>query len=115
MIKKVRKVLIVIGTFLITLPTKIKAAIDPNSIDRDQSVLYGVPENPVPNTGMTLLNIFKYITFLVALVIGIIVYIKKSKSSKSKKILIALSIIVISIFIFVLLDVLLNTMIINNY
>ncbi len=106
MIKKIRKVLIAIGTFLISIPTKIRAVIDITEIGNEK--LYGVP-NPKLTILSGLLNLFRYIILPIVLIIGIVVYIKKSKSSKKRKILTILAIVAIAVAIFFLLTHFINT------
>ena len=85
-VKKIKKVLIGIGTFFLTISTKVNGIEIP---------LYGMP-NPEPVRSdliKKIWNICRMFIIPIALLIGIIIYLKKSKSSKKKKILVILGII----------------------
>ncbi len=94
MFEKLKKGLIGIGIFLLSIPTKVFAAIDNR---HDIQPLYGVTE---PDPLEEIWNIGKIFIIPVALLIGLIIYLKKSKGSKKKKILVTIEIIFIIVIIF---------------
>lgn len=102
-LEKIKKVFLTIGMFFVTLPTRI-FALNSNTI-----ALYGVPE-PQPEYGVfepssvsrILENIGKIISIIIIpliLIVGIIIYLKKSKSSKLRKVITVLLAVAITIFV----------------
>lgn len=105
-VERIEKGLIGIGAFLLTIPTKVFA------IDyMDIQPMYGIqePEPVRSNLVNSIWNICRMFIIPIALLIGIIIYLKKSKSSKKRKIITVL----ITISIVVILCLLVNY-IINN-
>lgn len=87
-VEKIKKGLIGLGAFLLTIPTKLFAT-DFNSVP---SVYGPPPPDPEPESFIltifkNILNIYKIVIIPVALIIGIVIYLKKSKSSKKRKII----------------------------
>lgn len=86
-VEKIKKGLMGIGAFLLTIPTKVFAV----GLDIDRTpILYGMPEpNPEPESLIlkNILNICRIAVIPLALIIGIAIYLKKSKSSKKRKII----------------------------
>ena len=89
-----KRIFLIIGTFLISVYTKVQAAeplsalhgIGPVLPSTEVSTLYGVPKS----TKISMfLNILMLLTVPLVFIIGIIIYIKKSSSSKVKKIITA--------------------------
>ena len=97
-INRLKKIFIMIGTFCLSIYTKVFAidAIQPMyGIPLDPE-LYGVPR---PNEIPMLWKIARGLIIPIALIIGVIIYFKKSSSSTLRKIitvLIALSIVVLA-------------------
>lgn len=102
LLNKLKKFFIGIGTFLVTLPSKIYAiSVDAIwDVTNRTTTLYGTPQ---PNL-KGVLNIFRLIVIPFALIIGIIIYLKKSKSEKRKKIIIAVLMIVIAVVLFFIIS-----------
>lgn len=94
---KIKKGLIGILAFVLTIPTKVFSAIAEEPFIRP--VLYGPPkEPPKPSLIEIIWNIARNFIFPIVLLIGIIIYLKKSKSSKKRKIItvfVTISIVVI--------------------
>lgn len=98
-ILKVKKIIIAIILTIISFPNKIYAAINPSELDVKAAYgpppvesLYGVAKPSVP---ITIWRISRTLIIPIALLIGFIIYFKKSKSSKKKKILVTIGIIAI--------------------
>ena len=91
-VERIKKGLIGIGAFLLTIPTKVvaTAGFTPE--------LYGIP-GPGPELESksiilkNILNILKIAVIPLILIIGIVIYLKKSRSSKKRKIITVLIII----------------------
>ena len=85
-VERIKKGLIGLGAFLLTIPTKVFAV----GIDLDRTpTLYGMLEpNPEPESLIlkNILNICRIAVIPLALIIGIVIYLKKSKSSQKRKI-----------------------------
>lgn len=97
-IERCKKGIIGIGTFLLTIPTKVFAV----GLDITPQPAYGVD---YPNVArirpiVAIWRIVKTFIIPVALVIGLIIYFKKSKSSKKKKIIVTLITIAITALIY---------------
>ena len=105
-VEKIEKSLIGIGTVLSLLPIKVLAISD--SMMRI-SAAYGVQEPVRNNLISSIWNICRMFIIPIALLIGIIIYLKKSKSSKRRKIITAL----ITIGIVATLDFIINYIIYN--
>lgn len=101
-VERIKKGLIGIGAFLLTIPTKVVAIAD------FTPELYGIPE-PGPELESksiilkNILNILKIAVIPLILIIGIVIYLKKSRSSKKRKIITVLIIIgIVMILYFVI-------------
>ncbi len=94
-IERLKKGLIGMGAFFLTIPTKVFAT------QIEVGPLYGIPD-PRPVKNSIILNLCKIFLIPIALLlIGIIIYLKKSKSSIKRKIIIVLVVIcMIAISIF---------------
>lgn len=102
-VERIKKGLIGMGAFLLTIPTKVFAV----GIDIDRTpILYGMPEpNPEPESLIlkNILNICRIAVIPLAFIIGIVIYLKKSKSSKKRKITtVAISICVAIVLYFII-------------
>lgn len=100
-ISKVKKVIVAIVLAIISFPNKIFAAMIPNEeIFPPDNVqyLYGPP--PVSLYGVARRIIARTFIIPIALLIGLIIYLKKSKSSKKKKILVTIGIIAITAILY---------------
>lgn len=99
-IERLKKGLIGIGTFLLTIPTKVFAEKDVKKI----SALYGPP--PSANQGIltNILKIARVCIIPIAALIGLIVYLKKSKSSKKTKVLVTIGIISVAVILFLVIN-----------
>lgn len=104
-LSKIKKIIISIGIAIISIPKKVFAvAVNPSDIVQDlygppSAVLYGVP-SPVNPTW----NISKLFVIPLALIIGLIIYFKKSKSTVKKKIIITILVIMITVAIYLIGD-----------
>lgn len=87
-VEKIKKGLIGLGAFLLTIPTKVFAA-----DYHDEPSVYGVPNPDVPVSQIfrdifrNILDICRIVVIPLVLIIGIVIYLKKSKSSKKRKII----------------------------
>lgn len=104
-ISRINKIVISIVVAIISFPSKIFAAIDPSAIQDlygpPPVALYGVAR---PSTVTIIWRIARTFVIPIALLIGIIVYFKKSKSSKKKKVLVTLGIIVLTALIYFIIN-----------
>ena len=112
-LNKIKKGLIVIGTFLLTAPTKVFA----KPINPTIKVLYDPPETVAmygvekpPMFIEKIWNPTKIIIIPVILLIGIIIYFRKSKSSRRRKIITAIFIIVLNIILCITIDKIIRLM-----
>lgn len=101
-IEKIKKGLIGIGVFLLLLPSKVFSISD-SMLRISPTPMYGVqqPEPVRSNLVNNIWNICKMFVIPIALLIGIIVYLKKSKSNTKRKfimILITLAIVAVLYF-----------------
>ena len=103
LIERIKKDLIGLGTFLLTTSTKVFAK-DSWEIQPDYGV-YNVKEIPV-NTSLKykIWNICRIYVIPIVLLIGILIYFKKSKSSKKKKILVTIGIISITAILYFIIN-----------
>lgn len=107
-ISKAKKVIVAIVLAIISFPNKIFATINPSALDIQD--LYGPP--PVSLYGVArpstvTINFWRIArTFIIpiALLIGLIIYFKKSKSSKKKKILVTIGIIAITAILYFVIN-----------
>ena len=106
-VSKIHKIIISIMVAIVTIPSKILAASLPIA-----QALYA-PAPPVESPKVSMISrawiILKIFLIPMALLIGLIVYWKKSKSSKKKKILISIvSIIITAILLFAIEKILIR-------
>lgn len=102
-ISLLKKIFLIMGTFLISVYTKVFAinVMDAQTmygIPMEPDLLYGVPR---PNEIPMLWKIAKGLIIPLAFIIGIIIYFKKSSSSRTKKIItvfLALIIVILACF-----------------
>lgn len=104
-ISKIYKVMVSIAIAIISFPSKIFAALDPSAIQDlygpPPVALYGVAR---PSTVTIIWRIARTFVIPIALLIGIIVYFKKSKSSTKKKILVTLGIVALTALIYFIIN-----------
>lgn len=98
-LRMVKNKLVVVGTFLLSLPTKVFAISD---YMMRPDILYGIPEpkQPVNSVWSNIWNICKIFIIPIALLVGIIIYIKKSKNSKKRKVVTVLIVLAIVTLIY---------------
>ena len=106
-VDKVKKGLIGIWGLVLNVPTKVFAVIERPVGD----ILYGIPEPPQADYGIPkpsaielIWKFSKIFVIPIALLIGIIVYLKKSKSSSRKKAITVLSTIIIALILYILIN-----------
>lgn len=100
-VEKIKKVVVAIVLAIISFPNKIFAAINPSMQDLygpQPVALYGIARPP--STVTIIWRIARTFIIPIALLIGIIIYLKKSKSSKKKKILVTIGIIAITVILY---------------
>ena len=98
-VERIKKGLTGIGTFLLTIPAKVFAI---GISDELQPVpMYGVPSSRVVDIIWT---IAKFFIIPIALLIGLIIYFKKSTSSTKKKVLITIGIITITAILYFVIN-----------
>ena len=97
LIEKLKKAIIGIGTFLITIPTRLFAEISTfeQTLNHEEEKIEQIYE---------MWFFLKNIIIPFSILIGIIVYWKKSKKSKKNKIIMSLIIILLAIFITYCID-----------
>ena len=112
-VERIKKGLMGIGVFLLTIPTKVFAINDSmRGIAIDPA--YGIPDpvKPVRNNIISnILNICRMFIIPIALLIGIIIYFKKSKSSKKRKIITVLITICIVAILYLVINYIINNVI----
>ena len=91
-----KKIFLMLGTFCISIYSKVFAV----DIAADQ-ILYGVVK---PNPVKVIFKIAKVFVIPVALIVGLLIYFKKSKSSKKKKLLVTLGIIAITAILYFIVN-----------
>lgn len=97
-INRLKKIFIMIGTFCLSIYTKVFAISPTNMIEEIEGVtLYGVAK---PNPVKVISKIAKVYVIPVALIVGLLIYFKKSKSSKKKKLLVTLGIVAITAILY---------------
>ena len=101
-LEKIKKKIIGIGTFLITIPVKV-FAVELMDIQPEYGVQQPVPKlEPASTIGNNIWNVCKTLVIPLILLIGIIIYFKRSKSTVKKKIFITIliiSIVLIAYFV----------------
>ena len=104
LIKGLKKIFLMIGTFFTFIYTKVLAISPPDMIAVEPQVSYGIPRlTPIK----MILRITKTLIVPFALIIGFIIYFKKSKSSNKKKIIVTIGIVIISILLYCIVNYLL--------
>lgn len=95
LVEKIKKGLIGMGIFILTIPTKVFAkVVVPNpGIQTD----YGVR---TPNPIFMIWDIARIFLIPITLLIGLIIYFKKSKSNTKKRVLVIIGIIVITVIVY---------------
>lgn len=107
-VEKIKKGLIGLGVFLLTIPAK-AFAIDITP------VLYGMPApNPKPTILKNILDICRIVVIPLALIIGIVIYLKKSRSGKKRKIIIVVISTAIALVLYFIISYIINNNI-GNY
>lgn len=106
-VERIKKGLIGLGAFLLLLPSKVFAISD--SMMRI-SPMYGIQEpEPVRNNLInSIWNICRMFIIPIALLIGIIIYLKKGKSSKKRKIITVLITIGIVAILYLVINYIIN-------
>ena len=108
LVERIKKGLIGLGAFLLTIPTKVFA------VDyMDITTMYGIPDpEPVKNNFInSVWNVCRIFIIPIALLIGIIIYLKKSKSSKKRKIITVLITIGIVAILYFVINYIINNVI----
>lgn len=110
-VEKLKKGLLGLGAFLLMIPTKVLAL--GNMLDTDRTpILYGIPE---PNTEQVILknilNICRIVVIPLALIIGIVIYLKKSRSNKKRKIIVVIISIIIALALYFIIGYIINNVI----
>lgn len=95
LVEKIKKGLIGMGIFILTISTKVFAIVDPKYLTSQAD--YGVRR---PNPIFMIWSIARTFLIPITLLIGLIIYFKKSKSSTKKKVLVIIGIIAITIIIY---------------
>lgn len=105
-ILKVKKVIIAITLATISFPNKILATINPSILNEILESSQPVPVYGVPKTStLTIIwRIARTFVIPIALLIGLIIYFKKSKSIKKKKILVTIGIIAITAILYFVIN-----------
>ena len=108
LVERIKKGLIGLGTFLLTIPTKV-LAVDYMAI----APMYGISDpEPVKNNFInSVWNVCRIFIIPIALLIGIIIYLKKSKSSKKRKIITVLITIGIVAILYFVINYIINNVI----
>ena len=101
--KKLKKIFCGLSIIGLSFFSKIYAAL--NTDNMKLIALYGVPKR---NTGFivlkNILNVFRVFVIPLILLIGIIIYIKKSRASKTKKIITVICFIILAILLFFIIS-----------
>ena len=104
-IERVKKWLIGMGVFLLTIPTRVFA-----TAPLLEEVLYMPPSSvkdkePIKEPILSkVLNVYRIAIIPLVLIIGIIIYLKKSKSSMKKKIMVIIGLIAITTIFYIAID-----------
>ena len=104
-LKKLKTAFMLVLSFFITLPVKLFAA----NNDMDMQELYGPPPKSLSHNDPADISFFeifiKFISFVfipVAVIVGLIIYFKKSKSQLKVKILITVGILIILTILYII-------------
>lgn len=100
-ISKIKRLFQMLGIAIALLPYKIVRAFD---MDSTIQALYGPPQELNSTQSNGLWNILKVIIIPIILIIGLIIYFRKSKGTFKKKILISLIIIIFTLLIVFILN-----------
>ena len=98
-LSKVKSVIIGIGIGILTFAYKV-FALSPMDIDMNEIgavTMYGVPK---PSPIRTILRIAKVFIIPLIVIVGLLIYLKKSKSSKKKKLLVTLGVVAITAMLY---------------
>lgn len=98
---KLKSVMVGAGIGILTFANKVFATSLMNMNELDVVVLYGVAK---PNPVKVIFKIAKVFVIPVALIVGLLIYFKKSKSSKKKKMLVTLGSIVITAILYFIVN-----------
>ena len=113
-VERIRKGLIVIGAFLLTIPTKV-FAISPYDLTFTAQPDYGVFDPISDKSNNEIWNICKMLIIPIILLIGIIVcltiYFKKSKNNKQRIIVAVLIAICVAVILCLVLNYIINNVI----
>lgn len=96
-LSKLKSVIVGAGIGILTFANKVFAISPMNMIELDTVTLYGVAK---PNPVKVIFKISKVFVIPIALIVGLLIYFKKSKSSKKKKLLVTLGIIAITAILY---------------
>ena len=99
-IKRILKIIIVVMLAIASLPSKIFASPVPIPYG---PTLYGPAKPRVPESVHIIWGIASVFIIPITLLIGLIIYFKKSKSSKKKKILITIGILAITAILYLVI------------
>lgn len=102
-ISKIKKVVVMAMGVIIAFPSKIFAAIEPENFVKEYQTLYGV-RNLELSLSKGIWNIARITIIPIAVLIGLIVYFKKSKNSKKKKALVTILTIAIVAVIYCIVN-----------
>ncbi len=102
-ISKIKKVVVMAMRVIIALPSKIFATIAPENYINEYQTLYGV-RNPDFFLIKGIWNIARITIIPIAVLIGLIVYFKKSKNSTKKKVLVTILTIAIVAVIYCIVN-----------
>lgn len=100
-LSKLKSVIVGAGIGILTFANKVFAISPMNMIELDTVALYGVAK---PNPVKVIFKIAKVFVIPVALIVGLLIYFKKSKSSKKKKLLVTLGIIAITAILYFIVN-----------
>ena len=111
LVERIKKGLMGIGAFLLTIPTKVFAIVaDTNRMP----YLYGIREpDPEPKSLLlkNILNICRIAVIPLALIIGIVIYLNKSKRSKKEKVITVIVSIAIAIILYLVISYIIDEVI----
>ena len=101
-LSKLKSVIVGVGIGILTFANKVFAIspdmiIDPGMIE----TAYGIPR---PSPIRKIIKIAKAFIIPIAVIIGLLIYFKKSKSSKKKKLLVTLGIIAITAILYFIVN-----------
>lgn len=99
-LSKLKSVIVGVGIGILTFANKVFAIspdmiIDPGMIE----TAYGIPR-PSPSPIRMIIRIAKTFIIPIAVIVGLLIYFKKSKSSKKKKLLVTLGVVAITAMLY---------------